>query len=264
MKSWGLLRPAGMAIALVVSSVAFVAAPASAATEQDVAAWITESTLENLNATPDADLAAALQSAVSDALEAGVISLSVEELAEQAMDDPESVDDSEIEEALDEGLDEQVGAWDKIATAWHTAFDVIKADFAECREVAEAGADLCAHQFRYEMQVNHVTAWQARHAAKVGDITALPEDEQAAALAKLDRQGDLAAARLDRARMQLEKKTGEPIEDAPITLEGTSSDGTDTKPGKSDKADKSDKAHNDKGNGKANGSEGSMKGKSGR
>ncbi|HEU4808242.1 MAG TPA: hypothetical protein VFT01_08265 [Homoserinimonas sp.] len=247
-----------MALALVVGSVVLGAAPANAATEQDVAAWITESTLENLNVTtPDADLAAALQAAISDALEAGVISLSVEDLAEQAIDDPESVDDGEIEEALDEELGEQGDAWDEVATAWHAAFDTIRADFAECREAAEAGANLCAHQFRYEMQVNHVTAWQARHAAKVGDITALPEDEQAAALAKLERQGEHAAARLDRARIQLEKKTGEPVEEAPITLDGMSDDVTDTKPGKADKAHKPDK-------GNGNGNKGSGNGKSGR
>ncbi|MHA6695712.1 hypothetical protein [Homoserinimonas sp. A520] len=267
MKSWGILRPAGMALALVVGSVALGAAPANAATEQDVAAWITESTLENLNVTaPDADLAAALQAAISAALEAGVISLSVEELAEQAIDDPESVDKGEIEEALAEELGEQGDAWDEVATAWHAAFDTIKADFAECREAAEAGANLCAHQFRYEMQVNHVTAWLARHAAKVGDITALPEDEQAAALAKLERQGEHAAARLDRARVQLEKKTGEPLEDAPISLDGMSDDVTDTKPGKADKAHKPDKADKpdktDRGNG--NGNKGSGNGKSGR
>lgn len=260
MKSWGILRPAGVALALAVGSFALGAAPAGAATEQDVAAWITTSTLEKLNVTaPDADLEAALESAISDALEAGIISLSVEELAEQAVDDPESVDADEVDDALDEELGEQGEAWDDVKAEWHAAFDTIKADFAECRETAEAGADLCAHQFRYEMQVNHITAWQARHAAKVGDIAALPEDEQAAALAKLERQGDQAAVRLERARIQLEKKTGEPVEEVPTTLDGMSDDGTDAKPSKADKAHKTDK-----GNGKANGNKGSGNGKSGR
>ena len=250
-----------MALALVVGSVALGAAPANAATEQDVAAWITASTLEKLNVTaPDSDLAAALAAAISDALEAGVISPSVEKLAETAVDDPASVDDDEVEEALDEELGEQSDAWDEVKAEWHAAFDTIKADFAECREAAEAGANLCAHQFRYEMQVNHITAWQARHAAKIGDITALPEDEQAAALAKLERQGDQAAARLERARIQLEKKTGEPVEEAPTTLDGTSDDETATKPGKADKAHKVDKGN--KGNG--HGNKGSGNGKSGR
>ena len=195
-KTWGILRPAGLALALVVGSVALGAAPANAATPQDVAAWITETTLENLGVSaPDSELAAALNSAISDALEAGVISLGVEKLAEQAIDDPDSVDDGDVGEALNEELGEQGDSWDEVKAEWHAAFDTIKADFAECREAAEGGANLCAHQFRYEMQVNHVTAWQARHAAKIGDINALPEDEQVAALAKLERQGDKAAAR---------------------------------------------------------------------
>lgn len=256
-KTWGILRPAGMALAVVVGSVALGAAPASAATDQEVAAWITASTLENLNVTaPDGDLAAALEAAIAAALEAGVISLSVEELAETAIDDPESVADDEIDEALDEGLGEQGDAWDDVKAEWHAAFDTIKADFAECRESAETDASTCAHQFRYEMQVNHVTAWQARHAAKIGDISALPEDEQAAALVKLERQGDLADARLDRARIQLEKKTGEPVEEAPVTVDdeagtdGAGADGTRAHPGKADKGHKPAKA--DKGNRSAN------------
>jgi hypothetical protein len=271
-KSWGILRPAGLAMAVVVGSVALGAAPASAATDQEVAAWIATSTLENLNVTaPDGDLAAALEAAIAAALEAGVISPAVEELAETAIDDPESVEEDEIDEALDEGLGEQGDAWDDVKAEWHAAFDTIKADFAECRDAADGGANLCAHQFRYEMQVNHITAWQARHAAKIGDITALPEDEQVAALAKLERQGDKAAARLDRARIQLEKKTGEPVQETPITEEesaGTDDESTgaeelghsseSSKPGKGPKAEKAP------GHGSQNGKKGAGNGKKGR
>lgn len=272
MKSWGTLRPAGIVLALVVGSAALGTAPAYAATDQEVAAWITEATLEKLNVTsPDSELAAALEAAVSAALEAGVISPAVEELAEEAIDEPDAVADEEIEEALDDELDEQGAAWDDVASTWRAAFDTIKADFADCREAAEAGANLCAHQFRYEMKVHHITAWQARHAAKIGDITALPEDEQAAALAKLEHQGELAAARLERARTQLEKKTGHPVDETPVAEDGTSgteepSDAPGASGHKGPKAEKST-GHGNKGNNGNNGnkgSNGSGNGKNGR
>ncbi|MET1043216.1 MAG: hypothetical protein ABWX59_03715 [Microbacteriaceae bacterium] len=198
---------------MIVAAVSFGAAPANAATEQEVAAWITDAALDKLELTvEDAALAAALESAISEALAAGIISLAVEEIAEDAVDDPELTSEDEIDATLDDELEEQDAAWSDVSTDWHAAFDVIKADFAECREAADGGADACAHQFRYNMQVNHVTAWQARHEAKAGDISALPAEEQAAALAKLDRQSQLAADRLERARVQLEKQTGVPVE----------------------------------------------------
>ena len=257
-----------MALAVVVGSVALGAAPASAATEQDVAAWITESTLENLNVTaPGGDLAAALEAAIAAALEAGIISPRVEQLAETAIADPESVEDDEIDKALDGELAEQGDAWDEVKAEWHAAFETIKADFADCREAAEGGANLCAHQFRYEMQVNHITAWQARHAAKIGDIAALPEEEQAAAQAKLDRQGDKAAARLERARVQLEKKTGEPVEEAPITEDGTTSIEESEESGEGPGASgngKGPKAEKAPGHPSENGKKGAGNGKKGR
>jgi outer membrane protein TolC len=114
------------------------------------------------------------------------------------------------------------------------------------------------------MQVNHITAWQARHAAKVGDITALPEDEQAAALAKLERQGDLAAARLDRARAQLEKKTGKPVEESPVIGgENPATEGFDDSPAASGN-DKGPKAEKSKGHGHQKGNQGQGNGKKGR
>ncbi|MEX1079267.1 MAG: hypothetical protein WED09_09200 [Homoserinimonas sp.] len=255
-----MLRPFGIALALVVGSVALGAAPASAATDDEVAAWITGATLERLGATTEnPELAAALQGAVSEALEAGVISLNVEELAEEAVGDQESVDEAEVEEALADGLDEQGEAWSDVSAEWHAAFDVIKADFAECREAAEAGSNLCAHQFAYEMKVNHVTSWLARHEAKVGDISALPEEEQATALAKLERQGEHAAARLERARVQLERKTGEPVEELLFATDDTSdSKGgpKHDKGGKPDSSDKPDKADKSQGKGNGNGKKG--------
>ncbi len=267
-KTWGTLRSATIALA-VIASAGLVAAPAAAATDQEVASWITASTLEKLDVTtPDAELAAALDAAIAEALAAGIIAPQVEQLAEDAVGDPESELDAEIDEALDNELEEQTRGWDEVSAQWHETFDAIHAEFAECREAAEGGADLCAHQFRYDMRVNHVQAWQARHAAKLGDVSALPAEEQEAALAKLERQGAHAAAQLERARTQLEKKTGMPVEEeqpdetsAPVeeapAAESTGQNAPETDQ-RGNKAQKTD--HRGNGNGNGNGNNGNKGG----
>ncbi|WP_167041160.1 hypothetical protein [Salinibacterium sp. ZJ454] len=277
MKTGGILRSAGIGLAMVIAAVSVGAAPAHAATEHEVATWITEAALDRLEVTvQDAALAASLEAAIADALAAGLIALPVQEIAEDAIDDAELVSEDEVDDALDDELEEQDAAWSDVSAEWHAAFDLIKADFADCREAAEGGADLCAHLFRYDMQVNHVTAWLARHEAKVEDISALTAEEQAAALAKLDRKSQLAEDRLERARVQLEKKTGVPVETeapaddeaavepAPPVEDGSVADDAAPVTGQSDNGNKGKKpAHagdgKDKGAGKGNNGNGNGK-----
>jgi hypothetical protein len=180
MKFLGKLQGVAVVTAVVVGLVGFGAASAQADTEDDVATWIANSALNRLGVNVEnPELADALAGAVRDAVDAGLISVPVDDLADQAVENPESVDDDETDEVIDDELDDQTGQWQDIAAEWHAAFDQIKADFAECREAATDGASECAHEFRYAMQVNHVTAWLARHEAKLGDISTLPPEEQA-------------------------------------------------------------------------------------
>jgi hypothetical protein len=210
MKFMGRLQGAAVVAAVVVGMVGFGSTSAQATAEDNAATWITNAALNTLGVeVEDPGLTDTLTNAVQAAVDAGLISDSVDDLAQQAVADPESVDSDEAGDTLDDALEDQTGQWQDITAQWHEAFDQIKADFATCREAATDGAADCAHQFRYAMQVNHIKAWQARHEAKLGDISALPADQQARALEKLKRQGEHAQARLDKAAALLERQTGD-------------------------------------------------------
>jgi hypothetical protein len=261
------LQGAAVVAAVVVGMVGFGSISAQATTDDTAASWITNAALNTLGVeVTDPDLTDALTNAVQDAVDAGLISDSVDDLAQQAADDPESVDSDEADDTLDDALKDQTGQWQDIKAEWHEAFDQIKADFATCREAATDGASDCAHQFRYDMQVNHIKAWQARHEAKLGDISALPADQQARALEKLKRQGEHAQARLDKAAALLERQTGDAANadetDADDSDAGDTGD-TEATPPKSTKDKKVKDAKADKANRGHHGSAGNH-GKSGR
>ena len=141
MKFTGRLQGAAVVAAVVVGMVGFGSASAQATTEDNAATWITNAALSELGVeVEDPDLTDALTNAVQDAADAGLISDTVDDLAEQAADDPESVDSEETGDALDNELKDQTGQWQDIKAEWHKAFDQIKADFATCREAATDGA----------------------------------------------------------------------------------------------------------------------------
>jgi hypothetical protein len=264
MKFTGRLRGAAIVAAVVVGMVGFGSTSAQADTDDDAATWIATTALGELGVqVENPDLADALTDAVQDAGDAGLISDTVDDLAEQAANDPESVDGDETDDVIDDELEDQTGEWQDISAEWHDAFDQIKSDFAECRETATDGADDCAHEFRYAMQVNHIKAWQARHEAKLGDISVLPADEQAAAREKLQRQGEHAQARLDKAAALLERQTGDTDNADETEADDTDADDTEASPLKSTKDNKVKHAKADKTNRGHHGSAGDH-GKSGR
>lgn len=210
MKFVSKLQGVALAAAVVVGMVGIGATSAQAATEDDVASWITSTALDRLGVElHDLGLADSLNSAIHQAVAAGLISVKVEDAAQSDLEDPDAVTDDEADDVLDDELEDQTGQWQDIAAEWHAAFDAIKADFVECREAATGGANDCAHEFRYAMQVNHVKAWQARQAARLGDISELPAEQQESALQKLQEQGARAEARLAKAAALLERQTGD-------------------------------------------------------
>src|SRR5690606_20307226 len=114
----------------------------------------------------DAGLSVAISAAVHAALEAGIISVAVQDLADENATDPDRTEDGTedgIDDVLDEVLEEQQSVWDEIKAAWREGHEQAHEAFTECRELAEGGANLCAHEFRYAMQVNNIAAFQARH-----------------------------------------------------------------------------------------------------
>ncbi|HEU4848844.1 MAG TPA: hypothetical protein VFS93_00345 [Terrimesophilobacter sp.] len=240
---------------LVVGSLG-VAGAAQAATPDEVADWITAAALENLGLTTGSpEFEDAIRDAIQQALEAGLISAAVEEVAD---------DEGDADDVLDETLEEQGTIWDEIKEAWRTGQEEAHAAFTECRDAAEGGANLCAFEFRYAMQVNNIAAFQARHEARLlADADSMTEEELANAEEKLAHHESIAMARLDRAAAHLAKKTATVIEDdieeateeALVTIEATSSvkahadNGKGA--GKSHKPDRSDrpaKGNNGKGN----------------
>lgn len=137
MKIVGKLQAVAIAVAVIAGTVGIGATSAQAATADDVASWITDAALERLGVeVQDPALAEALKAAVQSAVDSGLISTTVDDVAQSAVDDPDAVSDETVDEALGGGLDEQTGVWQDIALAWHAAFDEIKADFAQCRSAA--------------------------------------------------------------------------------------------------------------------------------
>lgn len=232
-----------------------VASAAQASTPEHVADWITAAALENLGLSVESlEFEGAIKDAVQQALEAGLISVAVEEVADN---------EGDADDALDETLKEQGSIWDDIKAAWRTGQEEAHAAFTECRDAAEGGANLCAFEFRYAMQVNNIAAYQARHEARLlADADSMTEEELAKANEKLAHHESIAMARLDRAAAHLAKKTGT-IEDdidqatgeALSTIEETSSveargnngKGAD-KSHKPAKTDKTARGNNGKGN----------------
>ena len=246
MKIVGKLQAVAVAVAVIAGTVGIGATSAQAATADDVASWITDAALERLGVeVQDPALAEALKAAVQSAVDSGLISTTIDGVAQSAVDDPDAVSDETVDEALDGEFDEQTGVWQDIALAWHAAFDQIKADFAECRSAAVGnategdategdategdategdategdatgdatahGASECAHEFRYAMQLNHLKAWQARHDAKVARIAELPAGQREKVMANFEAQGERAVRRLEKAEAQLEKQTGDKV-----------------------------------------------------
>ncbi len=246
---------------LVVGSLG-VGSAAQAATPENVADWITAAALENLGLSVESlEFEGVIKDAVQQALEAGLISVAVEEVADN---------EGDADDALDETLEEQGSIWDEIKAAWRTGQEEAHAAFTECRDAAEGGANLCAFEFRYAMQVNNIAAYQARHEARLlAGADSMTEEELAKAEEKFAHHKSIAMARLDRAAAHLAKKTGIVIEDdieeateeARSIIDGTSSvdargnngKGADKshkndKTGKTGKTDKPVKGNNGKGN----------------
>lgn len=267
------------AVGALVAGSFGIASAAQAATPEEVASWIADAALENLGLSiEDPAFADAIAAAVQRALDAGLISVTVEDIAEDELDEgEEGLPEDEIGDILDEELEEQKNVWDEIKEAWRTGHEEAHAAFTECRDATEGGANLCAHEFRYAMQVNNIAAFQARHEARLlADAENMTEEELAKAEAKLAHHEAIAKARLDRAAAHLEKKTGIVIEDdalegdveaateeALVTIQKTASveprgnngkgpDKSD-KPAKPAKADKPGKGNGNNGNnGKGN------------
>ena len=171
-----------------------------------------------------------------------------DDLAEEVVDDEESIAGEEAEDSGDENLEESFLAWNERAELWRTAFAEVKDEFDACRAEAEGGSGDCAVTFSGRLQVAFAETLVEFLESQSAAIAALPEDERAAAQAKLDKRLDRAlekldrtqervadrdAARLERALTKLERGSGDDQGEG-ASLE-TDSTGTPEKPGKPDK-----------------------------
>lgn len=259
---------AGLAVLVTMGMIGGGAVAASAATPDETAAWITDVTLENLGVTVESDeLAEALRDSIETAIAGELISVTVEDIAEDVIDDPDAVAEEDIDRALNDEFEEQQGSWGDTRAQWHIAFDAIHADFAECRKASGAGSDTCAHEFRYAMQVNNVSAWLAHHEARLartapsGDVPQTLKNESSIA-EKLESFYERGMARLEKAASHLERKTSQVVEtdirhatgaDAKLadkpdpadkTAKTNEADPAD-KPAKTNRSDQADKAPKD-------------------
>lgn len=166
-----------------------------------------------------------------------------EDLADgDVLDDEESLEGQDGEESAEEDLEESFLAWNERAELWRTAFAEVKDEFDACRAEAEGGSGDCAVAFSGQLRVAFAETLVEFLESQSAAIAALPEDEQAAAQAKLDKRLDRAlekldrtqervegrdAARLERALTKLERESGgeEPVEGESIDTESTRSTG---------------------------------------
>ncbi len=180
-----------------------------------------------------------------------------DDLAEEVVDDEESIAGEDAEESGDEDLEESFLAWNERAELWRTAFAEVKDEFDACRAEAEGGSGDCAVTFSGRLQVAFAETLVEFLESQSAAIAALPEDERAAAQAKLDKRLDRALEKLDRTQERVADRDAARLERALTKLESgsggddqgegegesleTDSTGTPEKPGKTDKPDKTDK-----------------------
>ena len=92
-----------------------------------------------------------------------------------------------LEELIDENTQEQLDTWADLSDEIQAAFDVIRADFAACRETSDS-TSACAKGLGLRFQIALTEVKLAAIEAQIAAVASLPEDEQAVGLAELEAQ----------------------------------------------------------------------------
>lgn len=201
-----------IALSLAIPALVFGSVTsAQAATTEEVSQTIVESSLASLEIEiTDETLLAELESDIETALTEEVIDPAIVDTAETIIDETagETVTETpaptptDLEELIDENLTEETDVWEEQAPAWLAAFEQLRAEFEVCRTDGQSTSD-CARTFGFQLQLAHAEGKLAEIDAAIANISALPAEEQAAALAELEAQRSAFQAKLERTAERL-------------------------------------------------------------
>lgn len=196
-KTTSTLAIAGLAFAgITIASPTF-------AVENETIQSLTESTLENLgveNVSPE--LVEEISNNITDTINNETTDGTTTEIINPEI--IETIDNGEVvpPEILDENLDEQNKLWDTVKSDWLEAFEAVRADFEEC-VAAATNASECAAGLGFKLQIAHGEAMLKNYDQRLAEIATLPEEEQAAALEKLEQHRQRTLERLEKANQRL-------------------------------------------------------------
>lgn len=200
------------AVVVPALSFGFMATSAQAETSDAVTETIIDSSLSGLGTeVTDPTLLDLLQEDISVAVDEGIIDPAIVDVVEEVVTDPTSTPDPEattpptdpeLADLINENLSEETGFWEEEAPAWMAAFEQIRAEFEACRTDGQA-TSACARTLGFQLQIAHAEAELAQIDTAIADITNLPEDLQAAALAELEAKRAAFQAKLERSSAKL-------------------------------------------------------------
>lgn len=190
-------------------SLGFGVSSAYAETTDAVTESIIDAALAGLGTeVTDSTLLGELQEDISLAVDEGIIDPAILEqvVSEETMrpapsEEPATETDS-IDELISDNLDEETAQWEAIEPAWLAAFETIRSDFELCRTDGQS-TSRCARTLGFQLQIALSEAKLAEIDAAIVAVATLPEQEQAAALAELERQRVAFQAKLERTAEKL-------------------------------------------------------------
>lgn len=104
---------------------------------------------------------------------------------------------------LEEHLHEQEANWDLVKADWLAAFDTVKSDYQTCLD-AGTPSDQCSANLGFKLQMAHGAVMLNNFNQRIADVAALPADQQADALKRLEDQRQRTLNRLAEAQTMLQ------------------------------------------------------------
>lgn len=200
-----------LAILGVSAATMFGSSAAFAEVADDVDAVIVEATSDYLGVDPlSPELTQKLVEGVDAATDAEIVNSDVvNEAVALAGDEQTSevateseVGNTRLDGLLEAQLEGDQQLWDAAGPAWVEAFETLRSDFELCRTDGSSTSE-CARTFAFSLQVAHAENALTTLDNRIADVSLLPEEEQADALAELEEERASIEARLVRAEARL-------------------------------------------------------------
>lgn len=195
--------------AVIVTPLAIGVGPVLAATTDEISSVIVDKTLAGLGVeVTDQELLAELESDLSDAIDADLINNDIVNAVDDAVD---SGTDASLDDKQDQNESEAVDEFVAEKTSLQLAFEAIKTEFQNCRELATGSAKDCALGLGIKFQIAISENMLANIQAKEASLAGLTGDELAAAeaeLAQMQKQLENRTMRIAQQLVRLQDRTG--------------------------------------------------------